>query len=302
MINQSSTNNQQNTYFLSMTDLMVGVLFIFLIIIFYFVLNLTKHAEILDFYEKNKDKIETFKNLEERNKELEIENKKLKDQNASLIEQLGNAQRKIKFLENYKSKVQNVIIAVNDTKIELLETIQSQLLALDFKVDIDKTNGIIRLPQEGMFETADHNLTEEGKNNIIKLSNILGDILPCYSNTSKSELILTSFKCKKISKYKLNAVFIEGHADERPFSSRYIKDNLELSTKRALSAYSEILKNKRIENLKNNNNQFLLSVSGYGAKRTLPCLSSKTECYAKDRRIDLRFIMEPAEETLKDLN
>ena len=51
---------------------MVGVLFIFLIIIFYFVLNLTKHAEILDFYEKNKDKIETFKNLEERNKELEI--------------------------------------------------------------------------------------------------------------------------------------------------------------------------------------------------------------------------------------
>ena len=38
---------------------------------------------------------------------------------------------------------------------------------------------LLELPQEGMFETADHNLTEEGKNNIIKLSNVLGDILPC---------------------------------------------------------------------------------------------------------------------------
>ena len=86
--------------------------------------------------------------------------------------------------------------------------------------------------------------------------------------------------------------FIEGHADARPFSSRYIKDNQELSTKRALSAYNAITSNKNINNLKNNNDEFLMSVSGYGDKRPLPCIDSKNVCYSKDRRIDLRFVME----------
>ena len=69
-------------------------------------------------------------------------------------------------------------------------------------------------------------------------------------------------------------------------------DNQELSTKRALSAFNAIVANENINRLKNSNNEFLLSVSGYGDKRPLPCFDAKEVCYSKDRRIDLRFIME----------
>ena len=59
-----------------------------------------------------------------------------------------------------------------------------------------------------------------------------------------------------------------------------------------LVGFNAIVTNDKVNKLKNSNNQFLLSVSGYGDTRPLPCMESKEVCYSKDRRIDLRFIME----------
>ncbi len=236
----------QSPYFMSMADLLIGVLFIFLIIMFYFALNFSKFTEYAEFYEKNKDKIVTLKNLTEENEILKGVNKELKGKVASLTEQLGNAKKNARFWQEKATKIQNIIISVNQTKIEILKEIQAQLLKLEFRVEIDEKTGVIRLPQKEMFATAEHELSSEGVENIKKLSKVLGEILPCYSKVKSQQRTLYILKCKKISKYKIDAVFIEGHADARPFSSPYIKDNQELSTKRALSAFNAIVSNEKI--------------------------------------------------------
>lgn len=282
----------QSPYFMSMADLLVGVLFIFLIIMFYFALNFAKFAEFAEFYQTNKDIVETLKNKIEENKELNKENDELKSKVKSLTKQLGDAEKKAEYWEKEATKIQNIIISVNRTKIEILKKIQARLLKLDFRVEIDEKTGVIRLPQKEMFATAEHDLSSDGIDNINKLSKVLGEILPCYSKVNPQQKTYYTLKCKGISEYKIDAVFIEGHADARPFSSPYIKDNQELSTKRALSAYNAITSNEKINNLKNNNDEFLLSVSGYGDKRPLPCVDAQNVCYSKDRRIDLRFVME----------
>ena len=293
------TTKTQSPYFLSMADLLIGVLFIFLIIMFYFALNFSEFAKFAKDYEKDKNLIAT---LTKENEELNSIIEDLTADNKELKGKLGNARRRAEIAERRATEIENFILSVNETKIEILKKIQARLMKLDFRVEIDEKTGVIRLPQKEMFATAEHKLSSDGVENINKLSIVLGEILPCYSKLNDQLKIEYTLKCKRLSKNKIDAVFIEGHADARPFYSPTIKDNQELSTKRALSAFNAITSNEKISRLKNSNNEFLLSVSGYGDKRPLPCFDSQEVCYSKDRRIDLRFIMEIPKKMKSNIN
>ena len=293
------TTKTQSPYFLSMADLLIGVLFIFLIIMFYFALNFSEFAKFAKEYEKDKNLIAT---LTKENEELNSIIEDLTADNKELKGKLGNAIRRAEIAERRATEIENFILSVNETKIEILKKIQARLMKLDFRVEIDEKTGVIRLPQKEMFATAEHKLSSDGVENINKLSIVLGEILPCYSKLKDQLKIEYTLKCKRLSKNKIDAVFIEGHADARPFYSPTIKDNQELSTKRALSAFNAITSNEKISRLKNSNNEFLLSVSGYGDKRPLPCFDSQEVCYSKDRRIDLRFIMEIPKKMRSNIN
>ena len=160
----------------------------------------------------------------------------------------------------------------------------------------------MRLPQGEIFKSAEYIPTQIGRKKLTILSTILSDIIICYSSSSD----LTVNKNKKIkcpsnesSKFNIEAVFLEGHADRQPVkSNQYFKDNQELSAKRALEAFEIINQNSIISKLTNSKKQFLLSVSGYGETRLI-CEEKTILCDNKNRRIDLRFIMEsPKLETL----
>ena len=90
----------------------------------------------------------------------------------------------------------------------------------------------------------------------------------------------------------MDTFLIEGHADKQPvrFHPEY-KDNQELSTKRAISAFDILSQSPILNELSNSKNEFILSVSGYGDKRPI-CYSNSASCFAENRRIDLRLIME----------
>ena len=47
------------------------------------------------------------------------------------------------------------------------------------------------------------------------------------------------------------------------------RDNQELSTKRAMNAYNLLFKSSIISSLTNSNDEFILSVSGYGSNRPI---------------------------------
>ena len=57
-------------------------------------------------------------------------------------------------------------------------------------------------------------------------------------------------------------------ADSQPVKSNILfKDNQELSTKRAMTAYNLLAGSDLLSKLTNNNDEFIMSVSGYGANR-----------------------------------
>ena len=53
---------QENSYFISIADLMTGMLFIFLIFIFYFAIQQIDFSKMQEFLDKNPDAIEDFLN------------------------------------------------------------------------------------------------------------------------------------------------------------------------------------------------------------------------------------------------
>ena len=76
---------------------------------------------------------------------------------------------KKRLAEKKAAELENVILSVNETKIEILKKIQERLMKLDFRVEIDEKTGVIRLPQKEMFATAEHELSSDGIENINKL-------------------------------------------------------------------------------------------------------------------------------------
>ena len=91
----------QSPYFMSMADLLIGVLFIFLIIMFYFALNFSEFAKYAKRYEKDQNLIAT---LTKENEDLKTIVEKLTAQNKELEGKLGNAIKRAEIAERKEKK------------------------------------------------------------------------------------------------------------------------------------------------------------------------------------------------------
>ena len=189
--------------------------------------------------------------------------------------------------------MQNILLSIDQTRIEILRQIKARLAASNFDVEIDEKTGVVRLPEAELFETARFNLTDQGRRNVLILRDALEEILPCYSSSSNLVTrIKRASKCSGASDNFVDAFFVEGHADSQPVKSNNLfKDNQELSTKRAMNAYNLLFDSGTLSTLTNSNDEYIMSVSGYGSNRPL-CLEKTKSCFAKNRRIDLRLVME----------
>lgn len=182
---------------------------------------------------------------------------------------------------------------INKARETLLQELKETLQKLGVKVTIDSKSGILRLPEDALFNVGEDQLSDKG----VKALHTLGENLK----------ILLSCETTKISNLcdnglpKVDAIFIEGHSDEQNLFGRLkdkFKSNLNLSAQRAINTYS--LVEKDVGELRNKQGEFLFSVAGYGARRpanprpdNFRSLDSKEKArhYQEDRRIDLRFVM-----------
>ena len=278
---RSETNTNQ--YFISMTDMLLGLLIIFLIIVAYLVIS----------FSQSLDRARAADEAERR--ALEAEETALIAVQASQRANAAAAKANIRADEAEKraNELQNILLSIDQTRIKILKQIKVRLAGANFNVEIDEKTGVVRLPEAELFETARFDLTEQGRQNILLLREALEDILPCYSSSSS---LLTKLKrastCKDVSKNFVDAFFVEGHADSDPVrANKLFKDNQELSTKRAMNAYNLLFQSEMLATLTNSNDEFIMSVSGYGSNRPL-CLEKTKSCFARNRRIDLRLVME----------
>lgn len=221
---------EEENYFVSMTDMMVGLVFIFIILLMYFALQF-----------------------------------------RDVTEELSGADR---------------------TRAQILKQLQESLHEKGVEVSIDTQNGVLRLPDSILFDSARAELKPEGHAAAGHLAAALGDVLPCYVDGGAPR----ASSCPK-TKHRIESVYIEGHTDaDRYAGAGALKDNWDLSvvratnTYRALTAVQPQLGAACVR--KGLQCEPVLSVSGYGPQRPVTAAPSEDEAAKRsNRRIDLRLIM-----------
>jgi len=269
MLEQEAESSEDGeNYFISMTDMMVGVLFIFIIMLMVFALDFRTKTDV------NEDA-------------------------------LAVAREVAKHLEALQAEVHSQITeldAAQQTRRQLLLDIQTQLKAEGLDVEVDEANGVLHLTEDSVRFATDHSdLDDKAKANVDKIAKVLELVVPKYSACHSDG---ETFVCKDEPGSTVETIFIEGHTDVTGSSDviQREKRNWQLSTERAVNTYREIVAVAAdIRSLRNLRHEEIVSVSGYSSTRPLAPGTDEL-AYAKNRRIDLRFVMEvDSKQRLKDI-
>ena len=220
-------------FWISYTDILTGLLFIFLLVIICFVVD-NKNAIALQ------NKIKTL----EEEKQVQL--------------------RKIRVLEDELNKIQNDLksfkekwFEADDVIIQLLEKITKELNNNDIHVTLDRTNKTLNIDSTVVgFVSGKHDIQ----------STYYKKVIPVISNILKREL--NNGKVRKM----IDAIFIEGYTDDEFFDKPDVFGNWGLSSLRAIAFWDALNKSNNLRNIKNaNNTKLLFSVSGYANIRPIDC-------------------------------
>jgi flagellar motor protein MotB len=244
-------NEEGENYFVSMTDMMVGVLFIFIIMLMSFALDFRRNTDIQE------DSLRVVKEVA----------------------------RKLDALQtDVRTEIRRLDKASLDRR-ALLQEIRAQLASEGLNVQIDEINGVLRLTEDSVrFAAGSFDLVGRNKENVGKIARVLGRVLPKYAPCRAAP----AQACHELEGAALETLFIEGHTDTTGVDAA----NWQLSTARAVSTYRQIIADvPELRGLLNRRNEEIISVSGYAATRPLD-LHNTAQAWARNRRIDLRFVME----------
>ncbi len=252
--------DEDSGYLVSVSDLMSGLVFIFIITLVAFILNFQDAAQrTARVQEKMETEIER----------LNAVKKRMESNDYIRAQLLQELQRRL--------KEEHGII-----------------------VNVDEAHGVLRLTENSItFASGSAELNEDNLVKLTAIRHILEDVLPCFAvNLAPSIPFCKEYKAEEHA--YLEAIFIEGHTDNTRYrgddSGRL---NWQLSVNRAIRTYMELVgASDLLKSMDNNNNEAIFSVSGYGEKRPLDGHRHQvpTDDQA-NRRIDLRFIMTPPEFT-----
>jgi flagellar motor protein MotB len=265
-------------YLVSVSDIMAGLLFIFMLTLMAFVINYQNAASLTE--EQRQRLVQELAALKVKQQELEHEKALLNKEKIALQQRL------------------DALSDARDLRTEMLTSIQSDLKRLGLEVSIDEQHGILRLSENAiLFRSGRTDLGAQERSKLSRLAEVLAEILPCYTNNPPEA-------CPQHQAGKLEAVFLEGHTDNVPIHSARVQDNWELSTQRAIYTFRQLIDARPIlMELRNRDGQPLFSVSGYGSGRPVPGHAHQTPSDdSANRRIDLRFIMTPPRSDLSVIN
>ena len=265
-------------YFVSLTDLMTGVVFIFVILLTAYALvfrtEQQKAARLAD--DARKARILAEARLKAAD-EAEARAKAFERDLAAQAEILNGEEEK-----NRRKAMQIDVLAKllrdrEQARRKMLEELVAELEKQGVRVKLDGDSGIIRLPESLLFDTGKADLRDEGRAAL----QIVG-----------REIIATMKKwCPPGADFRLESLFIEGHTDNVPIRNDEFKNNWELSTARAVNTSLAVIgAAPELEKFDNPSGAPVLGVSGYGDNR--PVGSNNTEDGKRlNRRIDIRFIV-----------
>ena len=197
-------------YFASVSDMMVGILFIFLLLLTVFALNF-REAE-------QEQKVTYLPNFLPRKCELQR-------QSDALVESELDAQREAKraaasAAENAKfrsllfdalAQLDKDIKDREAARGQLLVSLQRSLSDKGVTVSIDPASGILRLPEDLLFKTGDSVIGKENVTRLQTLAKVLATTLPCYAHGADTS------GCDGVVAPILETVLVEGHTDRQAY-------------------------------------------------------------------------------------
>ena len=226
-------------------------------------------------------------------KEEAAKSQELQNENEELSEALSQKQTELD--EAVKNAAQELLDGMYNSRKDLIDGVLSDLVQGGVEnATPDYENGVLRLPQDVLFNSGEGYLSSSGEEAVDLLAQALRKWLPCYT-------VAHAWACQEQdvpeNAAKLSAVFIEGHTDNKPVVKEETVtkygDNWGLSSARAISAFKRLVsEEKDLQTYLNSEGQRLLSISGYADNR--PAADNWTsEGREKNRRIDVRFIFVP---------
>jgi chemotaxis protein MotB len=297
-------------YFASISDLMVGILFVFLLMLTVFALS---------YADEDKDSVirileQRVAALEHRARSLEAERDQARAELQQRSEDLDTARREIARLvadvERLRAELERLIALtdprertlllellrdLSQVEVELgglsdeegrlqrlrrtlLASLRDRLRERGVEVEISAQNDVLRLPSEAVFQLGSANFTHDGRRQAAVLLEELTALLPCFARLPAGP----PPSCAQPEPV-FETVLIEGHTDTIP------GDNWRLSANRAFAMHTLILGQPAgLRELRNSADQALIGIAGYGETRTLPGIPGND---GRNRRIELRFLL-----------
>ena len=309
-------------YFASVSDLMVGILFVFLLMLTVFALNFqtsTEDVEVLKAdLEASKAELARLETMARERAEAaerarrEAEQARIEAESQRRLADIERAeaerQRRLAEAERERNAELQRLLArqrqallraldLLDREVDsrqqarqaLLERMRERLRERGVIVQIDHRSGVLRLPERELrFPTRSAELGPEERQAVRLLAEVMAEVLPCFALGGPRG------GCAADDQPLLETVLVEGHTDKRPLTpDRDFRDNYQLSAARALTVYRALVTDRpTLLVLRNPEEQPLLGVSGYGETRPLPgALGDSERDHAVNRRIDIRFIL-----------
>ncbi|GIU46497.1 OmpA/MotB family protein [Shewanella algidipiscicola] len=246
-------------YLVSVSDLMSGLVFIFIITLVAFILNFQDAAQRTA---RVQEKMETE------------------------IERLNTVKKRMESNDYIRAKLLQ----------ELQRRLEEEHGII---VNVDEAHGVLRLTENAItFASGSAQLNDDNLIKLKAIRNVLEDVLPCFAINLAASLSSCEGE-KKDHAYLEAIFIEGHTDNTRYRGDDTGKLNWQLSVNRAIKTYMELVSaSELLKSMDNDNNEAIFSVSGYGEERPISGHRHHvpTDDQA-NRRIDLRFIMTPPEFT-----
>lgn len=275
--NDQYESEGEESYFVSMTDIMVGMVFVFIILLMFFVFRIQNTGE-------RTVPLSEYQALMAERDKLEAEIKRL-TQNP--------LERYLKVADSARSNILNI----------LQKSMQDVPGVKKGDVKVVADQGILRLSGDMLFPSASSTIVQGSSSaNVVRnLAAALAKVLPCFSLGPASN---PTKDCNPNAVF-IDAVLVEGHTDNKQITGIVegnITDNLSLSARRAintvLAVYADQPKLLQMYSISpsqegrplGEGSSPLINPAAFGETR--PAFSNDTDDGRKNnRRIDIRLLM-----------
>jgi flagellar motor protein MotB len=276
-IRQKQQSSEENHFWISISDLMTTLLFVFILILAVTILDLqTDHISKEEYEQVKLERdaaIKENKELQKLIKSLVIERDTFKKKMEVTIKEKKEIEKKYNDL---KQKIKKLLNKNRNSRTELLSQLKQRLAMKNVNVEIVPEEGVMRITKERLFDTAKAEVKDK---KLIKA--VTKELLTLLQDDQYREAI--------------NTIYIEGHTDSDRLNRKrggIAWTNKELSAQRAINTF--ILMKRYAEEQQLNFEDRLFSYSGYADSRPIKGTSNKNKDEkARNRRIQFFFALNP---------